>query len=252
MGFVEDHRSVIRQTLTELIPAYVEIREEQVVVDDHDVGCVRSGTHACNETRLVFRTLLPDTHVATSVYPIPKRKIFRKIDEFASISGLSFVRPPANGVELIHLIKAVENGLMLGLVNTIQASIVSAALHIRRRELLWQDLLQERNVLFHQLFLQILGAGRDDDPLFFFQCCRDRRDKIRECLASSCACLYDQVPRLSKCVRYRVGHLHLAFTIFVVFMRFCYCPGRAEHVFHHVRKSMVARDLYIDTLPRDL
>ena len=57
-------------------PAHVEVGEKEVVIDDHDVGRVGTGTHSCNKTRLKIWALLANTGLALGVDAAPEREVF--------------------------------------------------------------------------------------------------------------------------------------------------------------------------------
>ncbi len=149
MGFVKYHCAVVRDHLTILISSHAEISEEQMMIDNYDVGILGSSPHAGNETRLEIRTFLTDASLAFGVNAAPERQIFRKCRELAAITCTRFPRPPANRVEIVHLIKAIKYRLVLGLCYAVQTGIIASPFHVRGGEFLRQDLLQKRNILFH-------------------------------------------------------------------------------------------------------
>src|SRR5947209_20469833 len=100
--------------------------------------------------------------------------------------------------EIIDLVQPLEKWLVLGLVDPIKARVIRTPFHVRRRKFPGHYSLQKRDVLFHQLFLQVLCAGRDDNASLFAECCRDRRDKISESFPRSSSRLDDQMALVIK------------------------------------------------------
>ena len=98
-------------------------------------------------------------------------------------------------------------GLSLKRLEAVQAEIVAASLHAGRGERDAERVPQHRQVLEEDLFLQVLGAGRDEHAL----AAEDRRHQIGERLAGAGAGLGEQRRRRSaSTVRDGLGHLELA------------------------------------------
>ena len=120
---------------------------------------------------------------------------------------------------MIDLVDAVEDRLIVRLVYSVDTGVIRSALHIRRGELSRKYLLQERDVLFHQLFLQVLGTGRYYDPAVVLDRRGDGRDEIRERLAGTGSGLDDKVLFFFKGNGDSVCHTHLALAVFIVLMK---------------------------------
>ena len=69
-------------------------------------------------------------------------------------------------------------GLLQRALQSPRAKIILPAFHQRRLELDRQDLLQDRDVLVNQLFLQIDRVGRDDRLLLLLE--REKRSRARD------------------------------------------------------------------------
>src|SRR6266851_4278665 len=97
-----------------------------------------------------------------------------------------------------------------------KADVVVPSLHIGGVEILWQHALKKRNVLFHQLFLKILGPGRNSYATATAKRRRNRRHKVSERLAGSSARFDDQMATLFKRAHHRPRHINLAGAVFVI------------------------------------
>jgi len=111
----------------------------------------------------------------------------------------------ANDLEIGHFLESGEHRRTLRIVDLLSAGVVAAALHIADLERPREVLLQERDVLEKELFLQGLGAGGDDDAFPRHQ----RGNQVRERLAGAGAGLDDQVPPIGDGAFDAFRHLHL-------------------------------------------
>ena len=87
-----------------------------------------------------------------------------------------------------------------------QAQVVGAAFHQRRRERDAERLLQRGQILEEDLLLEILGAGGDQHAM----AAQDRRDQIRERLSRAGSRFGQQRPAGFDDRRDRLGHAPLA------------------------------------------
>ena len=95
---------------------------------------------------------------------------------------------------------------MFDLIEPVQAEIVRAALHIRRRERDVERLPKRRDVLEEDLLLEGLGAGRDEHSLS----AQDGGDEVRQRLARTRSGFREQRAAVLEATGNRLGHLHLA------------------------------------------
>ena len=185
MRFVQNHRRVIRQHAPVSAVTQGEIGKEQVMIHDDNVGLRGAVAHARDEAGIKVRTLLPRTGFRPRIDVAPERKILGQVRQLGAIAGLSSLRPVRYFFKVIHLIEAAEDRRVSRTMKPLQAKIVVAALHVGGSEFLGHDALEKRNVFLHQLFLQILGAGRDDHSATSAERRRHRRNQISKRLARS-------------------------------------------------------------------
>src|SRR5207245_8037906 len=110
-------------------------------------------------------------------------KIFGKIVQLGTIASLGLSDPSTDLIEMIDFVEPFERGHALGSLDAMQTGVVVTAFHHCRAKLLRQNIEEKRNVFLEQLLLQVLGAGRVDDPPSRGRCRRDRRHLLREPLA---------------------------------------------------------------------
>ncbi len=127
---------------------------------------------------------------------------------------------------MLDLLQPAEHRLVGKVVEFFAAQIIVAAFHVADGEpsvrtiaartcFSKQGLLQERNVLVEKLFLQILGAGRDDHALAG----ANDWHQIGERLSCARTGFHDQVPLFFKCLLDGLRHLQLAAPEFIGGMR---------------------------------
>ena len=165
MGFVEYHGFVIGDDAGKVVLFDSEIGEEQVVVDDDDVRRQRPALHFRDEAAFELGALLAGAELAAGVHLGPGRGGFRERLDLGPVTGFGVLFPLADDLEIGNLFEPGEDRLPLGVVDLLAAGVVGPALHVGDAQLVGEVLLQERNVFEEQLFLQVLGAGGDDDAL---------------------------------------------------------------------------------------
>ena len=82
--------------------------------------------------------------------------------------GSPVAKPLANLSKMINFADAFEYRLVIGFCDLVYAGVVRTPFHIRGGKFRRQNLLQKRNVLLHQLLLQIFRARGDDYSLVVF------------------------------------------------------------------------------------
>ena len=137
--------------------------------------------------------------------------------DFRAVAELGGLLPLADDLEIGDFFEAREHrGSCRHVVDLLPAGVVVAALHVADLQRPREVLLEKRNVFEEELLLQILGAGGDHDALAR----QERRNQIGERLAGAGAGLDNQVPFIAKGRLHRLGHVHLAGAVFVVWMPF--------------------------------
>jgi len=124
MGLVKDDCGIIRYNLAELISSNIQVSKEQVVVHNNNVGAFGSCTHPRNKTRLEIRTFLAKTRVRFRIDPAPETQVFRQVYKFAPVTCSRITRPMCDLVEISNILHAVEQRLVFGLGDAIEASII--------------------------------------------------------------------------------------------------------------------------------
>ena len=220
MRFVQDYRRIIRQHGAVRAVTQRQVGKKQMMIDDDDVGINRALAHARKKARLEVGTLLSQTGVGARVDVPPEGKILRKIRKLCAIPGLGLRYPAKNFVELIDLIEPLEQRRGLSALEAMQTGVVVAALHHGRAKFCRQDFLKKRDVLIHQLLLQIFGAGRDHYAGAAPARRRDRGHEISERLAGAGAGFDDQVLLLLEGAQHGLSHFDLAGAMLVFRMSF--------------------------------
>src|SRR6185369_13748080 len=101
-------------------------------------------------------------------------------------------------LEVINFVEPFEHGRRLSTRETVETDVVAAAFHVGRREGFRQHLLEKWNVFLHQLFLQILRAGGNDDAPVATEGRGNGGDEISERLSRAGTRLDDEMPLLLK------------------------------------------------------
>ena len=210
VGVRRDHRAV--GTLP-----HGGIGAEQVVVDDDQVGLGGALPHPRHEALVVARALGADAGFDGGRDLIPERQIFRQVFQLGAVAGVGARGPfaddrqkdrvghrrrpvasrpgrtdadppgvcPGRAPSFAATAKrpAVDRRLRFTgqLIEAVQAQVVGAALHVGGGERHAERRAQRRKVLEENLFLKVLGAGRDQHPL----AAEDGGDEIRERLAGA-------------------------------------------------------------------
>ena len=118
-------------------------------------------------------------------------------------------------IEVINFIEAFEHRRTFRAPQPMKADVVVSSLHVSGFETLRQHALEKGNVFLHQLFLEILGAGGDDDATAPAECGGNRRNKISERLASARSRFNDQMLTTFERTHHRPRHFNLAGTMLV-------------------------------------
>ena len=123
--------------------------------------------------------------------------------------------PGGDGAVVLDLLQPAEHGLVGQVVELLAAQIVVAPLHVADLQLAFavgkKRLLEKRNIFVEELFLQILGAGGDDDALAG----TNHGHQVGQRLARAGAGLDDQVTLFFERLLDRLRHLQLSAAKFV-------------------------------------
>ncbi|MDR8855949.1 hypothetical protein FEP87_02222 [Burkholderia multivorans] len=188
MRFVEDHRVRIRQQLGHAGVAQHDVREEQMMVDDDDVGLLRFAPRLHHEAFLVVRTLLAEAVVARRRDHRPYGRRLRHARELGLVAAFRDLRETDDLLQIRGVLPRRQAAVVRGALQIVVAQIVRAALQHRDRHRHRERVAHGRNVAQEQLVLQMLRASRHDHLAAPQHC----RHEIRIGLAGAGAGLDDQ------------------------------------------------------------
>ena len=191
------------------------------MVDDHDVRIFRALTHARHEALVVTRAVSSQAVLRASRHVVPERQVFGKVCNLGTVARLCAGRPCVDdGEEHPRVVRRRKSrqrrrhpryrGLVTERLEPVQAEVVRASLHAGGLEGDAERPLQHREVLEIDLLLEVLGAGRHEDPF----APEDRRHQIGERLARAGAGLHEQHAAFLEGSRHGGRHLALTFTRF--------------------------------------
>src|SRR5256884_4560971 len=107
MRFIEDHGRIFRQDAAEVVLLQRQIREEEVMVHDNQVGFLRPLVHSRHKARVERRAFLPRASVAPCVQASPQFRIIRQERQLRAIARLRQLRSEEHTSELqsrLHLV----------------------------------------------------------------------------------------------------------------------------------------------------
>ncbi len=143
--------------------------------------------------------------------------------------------PGRDGAVVLDLLQAAEHRLIGQVVELLAAQIVVAPLHVTDFELAFavgkKRLLEKRNILVEELFLQILGSGGNDDSLAG----ANDGHQVGQGLARAGAGFDDQVTLLFQRLLDGLRHLQLSAAKFV--------GGMSARKHSAGREELVERDI---------
>ncbi len=142
----------------------VEVGEEEVVVDDDDVGLEGFAAHGGDEAALPVGAGLAEADFGAGVEFVPEGGGLGEVIEFGAVAGFGGFFPGGDVVELVDLFEAVEERVVAEGVELVAAEVVGAALHVADFEGA-EEGFEEGDVLEVELLLEVFGAGGDDDAL---------------------------------------------------------------------------------------
>ena len=148
---------------------------------------------------------------------------------------LRHLLPGGDGAVVLDLLQSAEHGLVGEVVELLAAQIVVAPLHVADVQLAFavgkKRLFEKRDIFMEELFLQILGAGGNDDPLAG----TNDGHQVGQRLARASAGFDDQVTLFFQRLLDGLRHLQLSAAKFVGGM------GARKHSAR--REELVERDI---------
>ena len=210
MRLVDDQPLVVSQHGA----AHGEIGQQQGVVDYQHVGRCRLVTGLAQEAG---RTA-PQRWAAlggVGADSRPRRPVLHVEVQVRAVARLSFVQPHRRLADDPRLV-LVQRIRVAQVVPAMQANVVGAPLelggpdHPRLQDAgLFQDPDHGRDVLVHQLFLEVDGVGGHNHALPVGGGVQHGRQQVRDALADAGAPFNDQLPALVNCAGNRLQHLGL-------------------------------------------
>ncbi len=213
VGFVEDYGggfgedSGIRGAGGLLLDG--EVGEEEVMVDDDEVGLERLAAHLRDEAGLPVGAGLAEADFAAGVELVPERGGFGEFVDVGAVTSSGGALPLQDGVELRNVVEAGEDGIVAEGVKLLLAEVVGAALHVADSQRAEQR-FEERDVLEEELLLQIFCAGGDDDALLLVAGAAERGEKVGEGFAGAGAGFDDEMALVGEGLFDRFRHGVLA------------------------------------------
>ena len=186
-----------------------EVGEEEMVVDDDDVGLERLAAHGGDEAALPVGAGLAEAGFAAGVELVPERGGLGEGVDLGAVAGFGGLLPRGDVVELVDLFEAVEERVVAQRVELVPAEVVAAALHVADLQRA-EEGFEEGDVLEEELLLEVFGAGGDDDALLALAGEAQGGQKIGEGFAGAGAGFDDEVALVVEGGLDGVGHLVLA------------------------------------------
>ena len=205
MRFVENDRIARGQQLGEPLVAQRDVGEEQVVVDDDDVGVERFLARLHHEAFAMERAVAAEAVVARRRDERPDRRVFRNVGELRAVAALGRARERDDLRQIPRVGARRQPALARRALEMVMADVVGATLEQRDGDRRRQRVADQRQVALEQLVLQRLRSRRHDDLAAVEQ----RGNEIRECLARAGPGFGDQRPPQRDRTRDRLRHREL-------------------------------------------
>ena len=190
-----------------------EVGEEEVVVDDDDVGFEGLAAHGGDEAGLEVGAGLAEAGLGAGVELGPEDGGLGEGVDLGAVAGLSGFLPCGDVVILLDLFETGEDGGVAEGVELLLAEVVLAALHVADLERAKEG-FEEGDVLEVELFLQVFGAGGDDDSLLALAGVFECREEVGEGFACAGSGFDDEVALVGDGFFNGEGHLQLAGAVF--------------------------------------
>ena len=163
VSLVEDDHLVLGNDGAKVVLLKGQIREEQVVVDDDDVGFAGSLVHLRDETAVELIALLAGAKFAPRIEFGPETAVCGERPQLGAIAGIGLRFPLADHREFCNFFETVKDWPPLGVDQLLAAKEVCAPFHVSDSQFAPEGLFEERNVLLEELFLQVFSSRRNDD-----------------------------------------------------------------------------------------
>ena len=170
-----------------------EVCEEERVIADQDLPMLHAPPCRLIEALLVGWAATPHAVSRVTLRMLPHRSTRQDRQRCLRAIGCR-VRPIFELMQRMKII-FIREQLRLPFARDFQSTqrhIVAAPFHEHRRELFWNNRVEQRNVLLHQLLLQRNRVGANDNALAMTHDARDRWKQIRETLSDARACFDEQ------------------------------------------------------------
>jgi hypothetical protein len=201
------------------------VRAQQMVIDDHDVRFGGTLAHPRDEAVRLSGARRADAALGRRGQVEPHRQILRQVLEFRAVAGPGACRPIADGRHGVGVGKRHRHRILAEEIEAVKAEVVAPPLHVCGLERDAERVLQDGEVLREDLFLERLGAGRDEHA----PAAQDRRDEVRDGLAGAGAGFGKQDVTFFDGRGHRGGHRPLARSR----LELGHCPGQRSIVVEH-------------------
>ena len=214
MGFVEDDRGSLGQDAGVgragglLLDG--EVGEEEVMVDDDDVGLEGAAAHLGDEAAAVVGAGGAEAGVAACIELVPQSARLGEFGKLGAVAGLGGLFPLGDLAILVDLFQSRQNRLIAQRDELVAAKVVGAAFHVADLQVAEQR-FEKRHVTEEELVLQSLGSRGDDDALAGAQ----SGEQVGEGFAGARAGLDDEMAALGERALDGFGHLQLSWAVFV-------------------------------------
>ena len=205
MRLVEDDGIARGQQFGEAFVAQRDVGEEEVVIDDDDIGIERvlAGLH--HEAVAIKRAVAAEAVVAGGRDKRPDAGVFRNVGQFGAIAAFARTRERDDFRQVAGVVARRQAAFARRALEVMVADVVGAALEQRDGDRRGQRVADQRQVAFEQLILKRLGARRYDDLAAVEQ----RGNEIGERLASAGARFRDERLAQRDCPGHRLRHCEL-------------------------------------------
>jgi hypothetical protein len=188
------------------------VGEEEVVVDDDEVGLERLAAHGGDEAALPIGAGLAEAGLAARVDLGPECGVLGQHVDLCAVAGCGGLLPGGDGVELADLFEAGKQRRIAQRVELVLAEVVVASLHVADLERA-EDGFEEGDVLEVELLLKVLCSGGDDDALLAFAGEAECGEEVGERFSGSGSGFDDQVALVGEGFFDGAGHLVLALAV---------------------------------------
>jgi hypothetical protein len=201
---VEDHRLRTGQQLAETLVLHRQVREQQVVIDHHDVRGLRLAPRGGHVAARVGRTGIAEAVLARRGERSARGIRVAQALDLRKVPGPGLARPAADARQHARVRRGNPGQLRnrLRQLQPVQAQVVRAALQQRESRRTAECLRDGRQVAVEELVLERARAGRDDD----LAAGQERRHQVGESLARAGAGLDRHHPARCERLADPVGH----------------------------------------------